>query len=248
MTRRLIDALTNDLLLKLTAIGLAFLLWTTVTTPDPVAIDGIPVQVVVRDVAWALRGDADPATVTVDFTGPLRQLVRVATERPPIVLTVDQVADTIQTFQLRSTALALTPDMGDTRIEAIRPLTVTLRFDRITNRSVPIAIGIIGAPLAGFELAGPVTVEPSSVRATGPGHLLDQVDTLRLDPIDLSRRTGFDTVTMLIENLPRDVTVDPTSVRVILPLRRIPADTIEGPNASDEPRISAGDGDAEAGR
>jgi hypothetical protein len=53
---------------------------------------------------------------------------------------------------------------------------------------------------------------------------------------------------MLIENLPRDVTVDPTSVRVILPLRRIPADTIEGPNASDEPRISAGDGDAEAGR
>lgn len=238
MRRRLIDALTNDLLLKLTALGLAFLLWTTVSTPDPVAIDGIPVEVMTRDSGWALRGDPSPPEVTVEFTGPLRQLVRVATERPPIIVTVDQVSDTVQTVELRSSALALTAAMEDIRPGAVRPATVVLRFDRVRTRVVPIAIGIIGSPPPGWELAGPVTLEPSTVRATGAGYLLEQLDTVRLAPVELTQRVGTDTLTLPIENVSTEIAVNPAEIRVIIPMRAVPPDTtsLRLPDGSGEPR------------
>lgn len=225
MRRRLIDALTNDVLLKLTAIGLAFLLWTTVTTPDPVTIDGIPVDVIVRDSGWSLRGGATPATVTIEMTGPLRQLVRVATERPALVVTVDQVSDSVQTVELRSSSLSLTAGMEDVRVEAIRPLTVNLRFDRVTSRVVPLSIGLIGEPPAAYELAGPVTLDPPSVRATGPSRLLAELDTIRLEAVDLTQRIGTDTITLRIDQVPGGIAVDPLDVRVIVPLRPVPPDT-----------------------
>ena len=239
MTRRLIDALTNDLLLKLTALGLAFLLWTTVTAPDPVAIDDIPVDVVIRESGWALRGEPSPAAITVEVTGPLRQLVRVATERPPIIVTVDQVSDTVQTFELRSSALGLAAGMEDIRVGSIRPATVVLRFDRVTTRVVPITIGIIGSPPPGFELYGPVTLDPASVRATGPGYLLEQLDTVRLAPVELTQRVGTDTLALPIENISPDITVNPSEVRVIIPMRAVPPDTTgvsRDPGESRRPR------------
>lgn len=225
MRRRFVDAMTNDLLLKLTALGLAFLLWTTVKTPDPVAIDGIPVTILVHDAGWALAGEPEPPNVTVEFTGPLRQLVRVATERPPIVVGLDQVTDSVETVPLRSTALSLGAGMEDIRIEAIRPISVTARFDRISNRTVPVSVNVIGSPVPGFEMAGRVAIEPVTVRATGPTRILDQLDTLRLPAIDLTQRTSTDTVVVTIGDLPREVTVEPTQVRVILPIRPVAADT-----------------------
>jgi YbbR domain-containing protein len=231
--RRLVDALTNDLLLKLTAIGLAFLLWTTVTTPDPVAIDGIPVRPVIHDAQWAQLGDPAPATVTVEFTGPLRQLVRVATERPPMNVILESVSDSVVEVQLRPSFLALEAGMEDIRVEAIRPLSVTFRFDRVESRVVPVAVGIIGAPAPGFEQAGAATVEPRTVRLTGPRRTLDQLDTLRLVAIDLSRWTGTDTVPAVFEGLPANVTVDPTTVRVIVPVAPVDPDTTTAPAPSD---------------
>lgn len=225
MKGRLVDALTNDLLLKLTALGLAFLLWTTVTTPDPVAIDGIPVQPVNRDAQWSLLGDPTPATVTVEFTGPLRQLIRVATERPPMVFVIESVADSVQDVQLRSSYLDLEPGLEDIRVEAIRPLNVTVRFDRVDSRVVPVAVGIVGAPAPGFELAGAVTVTPLSVRVTGPRRTINALDTLRLSAIDLSGRAVTDTVALGFDDLPNNLTVDPATVRVILPIQPVEPDT-----------------------
>jgi len=222
--RRLLDALTNDLLLKLTALGLAFLLWTTVKTPDSVAIDGIPVDTVVRDAGWTLVGEAEPAAVTIEFSGPLRQLVRVATERPPIIVTVDEVTDTVETVQLRSTQLSLGAGMEDIRVETIRPIMVRLRFDRITSRRVPVAVRVVGDAAEGYESTGPVLLDPAVVRVTGPRHVIEQIDSLRLGPIELTQRTVTDTLTLGIDNLPANVTVDPLEIRAVLPVGRVKTD------------------------
>jgi hypothetical protein len=184
-----------------------------------------------RDSGWALHGEPTPPEITVEFTGPLRQLVRVATERPPIIVTVDQVLDTVQTIELRSSALALGAGMEDIRAGAVRPATVVLRFDRVRTRVVPLTIGIIGTPPPGWEMAGPVTLEPPTVRVTGAGYLLEQLDTVRLAPVELTQRVGTDTLTLPIEDIPPEIAVNPAEVRVIIPLRAVAPDTTSVPAA-----------------
>ncbi len=95
----------------------------------------------------------------------------------------------------------------------------------MTTRLVPIAVGLIGAPVPGFELTGRVAVEPPAVRATGPGLVIEQLDTLRVEAIDLTQLTDTDTLTRVIQDLPQGVSIDPPAVRVIVPIRPIPPDT-----------------------
>jgi len=238
--QRIVDALTNDLTLKLISLGLAFLLWSLVKTGNQMGIDGVPIEVVNRDAGWVLSGQPDPPTVRVVFSGPVRELFRMMAAEPPNVLVpIDEVTDTSEFVALRPNWVALGQGMNNTRVEEIRPSAVRLHFDRVTSREVPVSIVLIGQPTAGFELAGPIRLEPSSVRVSGGSRLLAPIDTLRLRPLDLSRYGATDTVIVPVpvDAVGGDLVVVPNEIRVIVPIRPIASDS-----STVEPVTGGGEG------
>jgi hypothetical protein len=156
--RRWWETLTNDRLLKLTALGLAFLLWTLVETDQRVGLDAIPVVVANADAGWVLAGEPEPASVQVVFSGPVRELIRVAAERPELLVPIDSVRDTTDVVVLRPTWVALGNGMDNTHVEEITPRAVRLRFDRVETRMIPVSVGVVGEPQAGYEFVGQIAL------------------------------------------------------------------------------------------
>ena len=234
--RRLVDRLTNDLLLKVTALGLAFLLWSLVKEGSRVTIDDIAVEIVNGDAAWILTSPPDPAAVRVTFAGPVRELFRLAAEHPRILVPIADVGDSAQIVVLRPDWVSLGDGLGGTRIEEIRPAAVRLVFDRLVTRSIPLAVRLAGVPGRGFELAGEARADPPAVMASGAGERLEAIDSLRLRPIDLASRTVTDTIRVAIDTAGLGILIAPLEARVIVPIRAI-ADTI---TATPLPARSAG--------
>jgi hypothetical protein len=232
--QRLWETLTNDLLLKLTALGLAFLLWTLVENDNQVGIDDIPVTVANGDAGWVLAAEPEPTAVRVVFSGPVRELIRVAAERPEILVPIDSVRDSTDVIVLRPSWVALGNGMDNTRVEEITPRTVRVRFDRVATRMVPVVAPVMGVPPAGFELAGPVVLEPPMVRVSGAGRLLAALDTVRIPAIDLGRRTTTDTFTVSIDSLGPGIITVPREVRAILTIRPVRADSAANLHGPDE--------------
>ncbi|MCI0437135.1 MAG: hypothetical protein L0271_26395 [Gemmatimonadetes bacterium] len=224
--RRLLDRLTNDLLLKVTALGLAFLLWSLVKEDSRVPITDIPIEVVNGDAAWVLAATPDPPVVRVTFSGPVRELFRVAAERPTILVPIDRVSDSTQVVVLRPEWVSLGDGLGSTRIEEIRPAAVRLVFERMITRTIPLAVRVTGVPVPGFELAGGPLVDPPAVLASGPGTRLAGLDSLRLPPIDLVRRNVTDTIVVPIDTTGLGIIVTPREARVIVPIRPV-TDTVD---------------------
>lgn len=218
---RLLNTLSNNLLLKLTALGLAFLLWFSVKTDNQMRIDGIPVEVSNGDPDWVVAGEPDPPQVGVVFSGPYRELIRMAVERPSVVVPVAEVRDSTQIVALRPNWVTLGNGLTSTRVEDIRPAAVRLTFDRVVTREIPVVMPVIGMPVPGFELAGPVRLDPPAVRATGASRILEKLDTLRLPALDLTRRNATDTVTIPVEAPDPDVTLLTPEVRAIIRIRPV---------------------------
>lgn len=181
-------ALTANWALKLTALGLAVLLWTMLRADAPtrVAVPDVPVQIDMRDPNWVVVGAPDPARVTVSFIGRARDLVGLAVERPQIVIPIETVRDSIMTLPVDPRWVRLRDGMDRSRIEDVRPTSVRVMLERLLVATVPLELVTTGALNEGLELRGPVVVDPPVVRVSGPTARVERVASLALSPIDLS--------------------------------------------------------------
>lgn len=222
--RGLVAPFTQNWALKLSALGLAFLLWTVVKADNHVEIEEVPVRVVNRDPEWT-HVATDPPAVTVVFSGPVRELLRVALEKPSVIVPIDDVTDSASVHILRSNFISMFSGLSSTRVEEFRPNTVRLRFDRITTVEVPLAVRLSGSPVEGYEVAGVPRVDPRFVRVSGATSRLANLDSIRLPPIDLGSSSATDTQVVAIDTTGLGVIVSPQQARVIVPIRRAIADT-----------------------
>lgn len=224
--RRLIDFLVRNWTLKLAALGLAVLLWTVVKAEEPtrVAIPNIPIEVVMRDPGWALAAPPAPTTATVVFTGPVRELVRLAVERPRVIVPVEEVEDSMEIRPLRTGWVQLDGDLTRTRVEDVRPGSVLLVFERLTTRLIPVATRVGGRLPPGIQLTGAIQADPPEVRVSGPAQRLETLDSIPLLPIDLSNVIGPQTVTVAVDTTGLEgLVISPRSVDLFIPA--IPIDT-----------------------
>lgn len=226
MLQRLIAWTTADWALKLTALALAFLLWTTVQAdaPGEWVANNIQVRVVNNDPDWVVADAPTPSEVSVTFSGPYRELLRAASERPDIIVPVDQVSDSTEVYPLSVNRVRMPPGTPNTGVVGIQPGMVRVSFDRVMTRLIPVAVPLHGELAPGFELAGPVVVDPSVVRASGAGRNLARIDSLRLPPIDLRDRHGLDTLDITIDTTGTGLILSPRTVRVIVPVRPLLAE------------------------
>jgi len=224
--RRVLDWLFHDWALKLTALALAFLLWTNVRADEQMQLDGeIDVRVVSTDADWMVAEIA-PITVSAVFRGPYRELLRIASERPHIELDLAEVSDSTEIHLLRPTLVRMPPGTERTQITDFNPTSVRISFDRVATRLIPLAVQVRGQPPQGLRMVGLAEIEPSVVRASGAGRRLSRVDSLRLPVIDLSTRTANDTVEITIDTVGTGLIITPRTVRVILPLQPVDSSMI----------------------
>lgn len=224
MFGRALEWITEDWALKLTALVLAALLWTTVQAETPSEGElWTPVRVVNNDGDWLLSGPPRPDSIFVRYRGPWRQFLRLPSSRPQIVITFENVEDSVQVVRVNQSSVRVPPGLD------VEPVgfseDVRVEFDQVLTRLVPIATPVRGALPPGYELAGPLLVDPPVVRASGAGRMLARVDSLRLPVIDLQGRTRPDTLMVSIDTTGTGLIVSPRTVRVIVPVQTRLSDT-----------------------
>jgi YbbR domain-containing protein len=224
-----ISGLGRNWTLKLIALILALLLWALVKGDEPtrVSVANVPVEVELNDGDWRLAEAPQPAVVRVVFSGPVRELVRLAVERPRLIMPVDHVQDSVEMHSLRTHWVRLSEDLARTRAEDVQPITVRLAFDRALTRLVPVSVVTEGQLPPGLAFQGPLVVEPAAVRVTGSSRQLDALETLRLRPMNLDQFTEPALAYLPVDTsgLGPGVQVVPLEVAVYVPIVRTDTDT-----------------------
>ncbi|MEJ2184889.1 MAG: YbbR-like domain-containing protein [Gemmatimonadota bacterium] len=233
--RRLLDAITHNWALKLAALLVALLLWSLVRAEEPFQrTEWAPVEVEVADPDWQLAEPPQPDSVEVTFSGPFRDLWRVGAARPRVIIPVQNVTDTTELRVLSGNMVRLQDDLGRTRVEALHPNTVTLRYEALETRAVPVRATTRGQLPAGFALEMPLRVDPSFVQVRGPAARVRRLDSLDLSPIDLSDIRGVTVVPTTVDTARiRGLVVSPADVSVTV--RVVPTDTVDAGGPADLP-------------
>lgn len=235
MLTRVIHFLTENWGLKLTAVGMAVLLWMAVRAnePDRATFPGVPVDVVLRDADWQLAGPPVPPTVRVTVVGPTGELLSLANELPTIVLPIDQVTDTLVSQVLPLQWVQLPGGVRDARVIDVEPDTIQLRYERLASTTLPVRVPTTGELSEGFTLARPISTNPSLVEVQGPASRLSAIDTVTLLPVDVSGLQSTTNVPTLVDTASLSgLSVTPREVNVIL--RVVPDSMAEDVDADGE--------------
>lgn len=126
-----------------------------------------------------------PTEVTVTVRGSRSQLD-------------DLRADDLGTLQidLRSGkvgAIDLEPWMfhvpGGLVVKQIYPPTITLRWDDVITRPIPVQVARTGEVVPGFEVKGAIAVDPATVIARGPQSIVEVMQFARTAPFEVTSLT-----------------------------------------------------------
>ncbi len=176
----------RNLTLKVSAFGIALLLWISVRVeaPNRAELPGVPVRVDLADPNWALLGNPTPGTVMVRFGGPSGELLRLSADRPSVVVPMDQVLSGDTTLVLRNQWVRV-QDRPGVVVEDIQPSTVRLTFEPVQRVGLPLSIRLTGSLPEGLALAAAPLAEPGEIRVTGPRSRILEMDSVRLRPLEL---------------------------------------------------------------
>ncbi len=223
--RRVVDYVSHDWQLKLTSVGIAFLLWLSLQSGKPYSyrMTDVPVRVVNRDAEWVVSSEPSPAAVDVTFRGRFSDLLELRSSGVSVIVPVEDVRDTAAVYALRSAWIDLGGASRDIAVGEVRPDSIRITFDRIATRLVGLRARFTGVLPAGHELAGPPVIDPTVVRVSGPAGRLARMDSLQLQAIDVRGITSHDTTVLTIDTTGMGVMVSPRRIRVILPVRAVSA-------------------------
>lgn len=178
--------LVHNWRLKLSALGLAVLLWALVQTEPREAqtVDGVPVVVDVADTAWTASGLPQPATVELRLSGPTGEIIRLSRSGTVLRVPVAQVGSSDTLVTLRRDWVELGAGSG-LYVESVFPPSIRVAFEPAVTRVVPIAIRTTGVLPADLALASPIGLTPSVVRVRGPASRLELLDSVLLRTLHL---------------------------------------------------------------
>ncbi len=223
------ELVTHNLWLKLAALGLAVLLWGVLRADAPgfATYDAVPVDVVVDDPGWTLAAPPDPQTVQVAFSGTARELLRLVGVQPRVVVTIDEVTDSTMTRDLVGGMVRV--DAGGDRptVARVTPTRVSLSFEPVQSALRPVAIRVRGSLPPGVRLARTITAQPGSVRVSGALSRLATLDSVPLEPVDISTLTAPATLQVHVDTAAmRGFLVSPRRVAVTVEAITVPDSTL----------------------
>jgi YbbR domain-containing protein len=211
----------------LAALALAIVLWVVVQMEQPErrAFAGVPVRVQLNDPQWAVAGTPVPSSATVRVAGTARQLLRLAGNQPSIMVPVDAVGSADTSLVIDRNWVRLQGIEGVV-VEAVEPAAVSIAFEPMMALDVPVTPTSVGSPRGELTLAVPLTAEPGTIRVIGPASRVEDLRTIRLDPVDLSAMVRSQVVRVGVGNgLAGELisfSPDSVEVRVVLSTTREP--------------------------
>ncbi|MGN6391876.1 MAG: CdaR family protein [Gemmatimonadales bacterium] len=180
-------ALTADLPLKLTSLGLSVFLWFLAAGEEP-ASTLVPVDLTVQPPAGrTVVGTA--AEVSALVSGPRRELLKLSAVPMHVtrVLPDTTIADEVR-VDVGPGDVEL-PRGVDVHIQDIQPRSVEVRLDSTFQRIVPVRAVVRLPPETGHVLSV-IAVVPGTVRLLGPRQLVERIDSARTVPLEMARADG----------------------------------------------------------
>jgi hypothetical protein len=195
------DRLVDNWPIKLTALGLAAIVWAAVAAEEPTT-QLVPIRLEVhppeeRSIVGSLPN------VQALVQGTARELIKLYAAPPTIEATLP---DTITgaTYQLAFSIGDIEGLEGAAvSVQQIEPRTITIVLDEISRRTVPVVHRVTIEPDSGYVLIGRPRVAPPTVILEGAQSQLALVDTVYTVPLELTavvssqrRRVPLDTASL----------------------------------------------------
>jgi hypothetical protein len=209
---------THNTSLKIASLVAAIFLWAIAPgdRTQQESLTSVPVRVQVADLAWTVAEPPFPATVEVRVTGPAREIIQLARERPTVLVPVGAVVGEDTTVTLRRDWVTLGGTSGLV-VEEILPASVQLRFEPVDSAVLVVNLRTVGELPADVALVAPVQVTPSVIRARGPARILQAMDSLPTLPFDLGSVGASRVLAVGIDTTGLGATLlDPREVQVAL--------------------------------
>jgi YbbR domain-containing protein len=212
-------AVFNNFWLKLFALGLAALVWVTVsaerreqkierTYDVPLALVAVPPELVVT------KG-LQP-TVNVRVRGPLSTIRALSSQNLEATVDLRDIRPGDNNVFIRAQELNIP---GGIELVSITPPKVTLTVEPRRQKYVPVRPFLVGDPPAG-KFVLDVTAEPPQVIVSGPVSAVRDFTELATDRIILSGRNEDFTITVgVVSDSSLVRVIDPQSVRVTVTLQ-----------------------------
>ena len=175
LQRRLRAAFSVHLGLKATAVFIAVVLWFVINAKEP-QLQLVPVRFTpVLDSTLVLRDPVPQLQAIV--AGSPKELIKLTSNLPRIRRQITADSPDTLVIDLRPDDVTL-PDGVDAVVRDVQPRSVTLRFESMWSRKVPVR-SVVDVSAPGYS--GPVTLhfEPESVQVTGPRHIVMGVASVR---------------------------------------------------------------------
>jgi hypothetical protein len=161
--------------------------------------------------------------VQAQVRGTGKQLLRLRVTEPPIKISLEGMGPGRFEHEVSGEDLPLTGYEGVEVDRVIGPRTIDLGVDRKTRRRLPVAPRVEGVPGGGMTWDGIVVANPESVLVTGPHQALARLDSVVLQPVQLTGRRATVQAQVAAQALPDWCISDPVLVNVTVPLvRRAP--------------------------
>jgi hypothetical protein len=209
-------AFTRNWALKLSALGVAVLLWFSVRfeARNQQEITNVAVRVDLSDPEWVVASGAQPQAVSVRFRGPALELLRLSSDRPVVVIPVADVlsSDTAMVIQPGWVRFGERPGVT---VEGISPGTVRMVFEPIQRIVLAPALRFTGELPDTLALAARPAPTVRELRVSGPRSRTDALDSIPLAPIDLGTITAAGPVPVRVDTARvQGVQVQPLSLEV----------------------------------
>ena len=201
LTKSFLARAAENLWLKATAVGIAFLLWYVILQKEPTA-KSIPVKLNLRlDSTLALR--TEPTEIYAVVQGTPADLARL--EGATITRSINGDTPDTLIVSLSRNDVVLPPNAGDARVTDIRPRSLRLEFVSTVTRRVPVRseVRVIGADSV---LQPQVRIDPDVVEITGPRLSVGQIAFVRTDT----------TAILATDSLPHQVALDTARLGVLV--------------------------------
>lgn len=169
--------------LKLLSLGIAFGLWFFVNAAQRDSEAEYPIAVRLNNLPAHLLL-VSPRTDTVDLhvSGPRTLLNRIEGSNVGIEIDLSRVRAGTTTFRLRPDTLPLPRGVNPIRIT---PSEITLEFDRIEGKRVPVILAVDGRPAGDLRITES-KVTPEEVEVRGPSRLVRDITVAKTEPLDIS--------------------------------------------------------------
>lgn len=182
------SATVINMLLKLTALLLAALLWFNAITQKQYEYDfSLPITAIDVPPGLALANDV-PRSLTVKVRANGRRLLRGDWKRAGLKIKATRLKRGPNTIDLNLETVSLVQPENIALLELAGNTSIPILLDRIDSVVVPIASQLTIVPAGGFvEVRSKSNLIPSRVKIKGPASLLADIDSIYTEKRTLTR-------------------------------------------------------------